>query len=106
MSLWSQKGLITCTTTRLKPLAVVSCLLAHVLVAVIIICLIVFIEKTIEQNHIRGAYTIRSTGQLIPFIIGVVSMLAIVKDILLEWLHDVSVPPLGPHALSSSRIAV
>lgn len=68
----------------------IYCALAHIFLATTIICLIVFIEKTIAVNRIQGAYVIRSTGQLIPFVIGVASMLATVKDISLDWLRDVS----------------
>lgn len=61
----------------------------HTVTGAIIVCLIVFIEKTIVVNNIQGAYTIKSTGQLIPFIIGVASMLGTIKDISLDWLHEV-----------------
>jgi hypothetical protein len=59
------------------------------LIGATILCLIVFIEETIRLNGIQGAYIIKSTGQLIPFIIGVASLLATVKDIALDWLHEV-----------------
>jgi len=65
----------------------------------------VFIEKTIQLNRIRGAYVIRSTGQLIPFIIGLASMLATVKDISLEWLREKYPNRENVHFRYAGRIA-
>lgn len=62
----------------------------HSFVAATIVCFIVFIEKTIQLNHIHGAYAIKSTGQLIPFVIGTVSMISTAKDIVVKRMKDVS----------------
>lgn len=48
-------------------------------------CFISFIEKTIAVSEITGVYDIRSTGQLIPFIIGVVSSVRTVLEAITLW---------------------
>ncbi|KAL8787693.1 MAG: hypothetical protein Q9195_007649 [Heterodermia aff. obscurata] len=40
----------------------------------IIVWIVVTIELTLKFNHASGIYDLDSTGQLIPFIIGIVSM--------------------------------
>lgn len=40
----------------------------------IIVWIIITIELTLKFNHASGVYNIDSTGQLIPFVIGIVSM--------------------------------
>jgi hypothetical protein len=41
------------------------------------------IELTIRWNHIEGVSTIRTTGQLIPFIIGIASFGQAVKKVVI-----------------------
>lgn len=48
------------------------------------------IELTILKNGISDVYTINTTGQLIPFIIGVVSSIATCRDVLFSHLRRVS----------------
>ena len=40
----------------------------------IVVWTIITIELTLKFNNVNGVYEIGSTGQLIPFIIGIVSM--------------------------------
>ena len=48
--------------------------------------MIIAIELTLTFNSISGIYTIESTGQLIPFIIGVGGLWKTVNDLLAEHL--------------------
>jgi hypothetical protein len=57
------------------------CAIAHTVIGATIVGLIVLIEKTVILNQIQDACVIRSTRPPVPFIIGVASMLATVKDI-------------------------
>jgi hypothetical protein len=54
-------------------------------------CFILFIEKTILMAGISGVHTIRTTGQLIPFIIGIVSLTVTARELFMLWLRKVSV---------------
>ena len=42
--------------------------------SVTIVWIVITIELTLKFNHASGIYDIDSTGQLIPFIIGIASM--------------------------------
>lgn len=42
------------------------------------------VELTLLWNGISGVYTLNSTGQLIPFIIGVVGLLSLLHGISVE----------------------
>ncbi|KAK7724881.1 hypothetical protein SLS57_004152 [Botryosphaeria dothidea] len=55
----------------------------HVYNLATMICFIVFIEKTIIVAEVSGVYSLRSTGQLIPFIIGLASFAASIREITL-----------------------
>jgi hypothetical protein len=54
---------------------------------------ILAIELTIRWNNITSVHTIQSVGQLIPFIIGIVGFLKLVRDISVErtgiWVYEV-----------------
>lgn len=52
-------------------------------------CFIVFVELTLTANNISGVYTINTTGQLIPFIIGITSMVAAMREIALRYIREV-----------------
>jgi hypothetical protein len=53
-------------------------------------CFILFIEKVILVSNISGVHTIRTTGQLIPFVIGVASLIVAARDIVMLSLKKVS----------------
>ena len=53
-------------------------------------CFILFIEKTILVAGISGVNTVRTTGQLIPFVIGVASLVVAFRDLLMLSLCNVS----------------
>lgn len=55
-----------------------------------IVWFITSIETTIRWNNIQGVHSIDSTGQLIPFIIGVVSASQVFKKIVLLAFAKVS----------------
>lgn len=67
-------------------MAVVVCW--HIWILTLMVLFITFIEQTIQINDIRGAFVIRSTSQLIPFIIGLISMLNTARQLLLEWYEE------------------
>lgn len=52
-------------------------------------CFIVFVELTLTANNISGVYTLNTTGQLIPFIIGITSMVAAMREIALRYIREV-----------------
>lgn len=60
----------------------------HVWLVTLMAVFITFIEQTIQINNIQGAFVIRSTSQLIPFIIGLISMLNTVRQLLLQWYEE------------------
>lgn len=62
----------------------------HVYNLATMICFIVFIEKTIIVAEVSGVYSLRSTGQLIPFIIGLASFAASIREITLLHMRKVS----------------
>lgn len=52
-------------------------------------CFILFIEKTILETGISGVDTITTTGQLIPFVIGVASLVVAARDLVMMTLKNV-----------------
>ncbi|KAH6974579.1 hypothetical protein BKA56DRAFT_490409 [Ilyonectria sp. MPI-CAGE-AT-0026] len=67
----------------------IFCFLWNVCVVLSIAWFIASIELTIRWNHIREVNTIETTGQLIPFVIGVLSALQVVKKLFLLGLTKV-----------------
>ncbi|KAJ5548425.1 hypothetical protein N7513_005659 [Penicillium frequentans] len=61
----------------------VFCVLWNAYVLLSIVWFIMSIEYTIHWNNIHGVDTINTTGQLIPFIIGCVTSLQVIKRIML-----------------------
>lgn len=66
------------------------CAIAHVLTLTTMACFVLFIEKTILVAGLSGVHTIRTTGQLIPFIIGVFSLAVALRDLTMLLLWKVS----------------
>jgi hypothetical protein len=62
----------------------------HTFNLVTMTCFILFIEKTILVSGISGVHTIRTTGQLIPFVIGVASLILAARDLVMLSLQKVS----------------
>ena len=60
----------------------------HVFLLTMMALFICFIEMTIQINNMQGAFVIRSTSQLIPFVIGLISMLNTIRELLLEWYEE------------------
>ncbi|KPI36414.1 uncharacterized protein AB675_2971 [Cyphellophora attinorum] len=60
----------------------------HVFLLTLMALFITFIEMTIQINNIQGAFVIKSTSQLIPFVIGLVSMVNTVRQLMLEWYEE------------------
>ena len=56
-------------------------------------CFITFIELTLTANSIFGVYTLRTTGQLIPFIIGITSLAAAMRELALRHVRKVLASP-------------
>ena len=56
----------------------------------IVIWTIITVELTLVYNSISGVYTIESTGQLIPFIIGIVGVGKTVDSIMINVIKKVS----------------
>lgn len=52
-------------------------------------CFVVFVELTLTANSISGVYSLRTTGQLIPFIIGITSLAAAMREIALRYVRKV-----------------
>lgn len=52
---------------------------------------VVAVELTIAWNNVTGVYTLESTGQLIPVIIGVVGLLRVLHGLSVEKSHTRSV---------------
>ncbi|KAK4140163.1 uncharacterized protein C8A04DRAFT_40107 [Dichotomopilus funicola] len=71
-----------CETPKQRRLGRI-CIVWNVLNVLSIVWFITSIETTILWNNIQGVHTIDSTGQLIPFIIGVVSASQVLKRIAL-----------------------
>jgi hypothetical protein len=62
----------------------------HTFNLVTMTCFILFIEQTILVSGISGVHTIRTTGQLIPFVIGVASLIVAARDLVMLSLKKVS----------------
>jgi hypothetical protein len=71
-------------------LHVLLCLAWHAWTGACIIWFILCVELTIKWNNISGVDTIRTTGQLIPFIIGIVTSLRAAHQIILLSIKKVS----------------
>ena len=78
------------TLTLSRALDKSLCAFAHVLTLTAMACFILFVERTILVAGISGVNTIRTTGQLIPFVIGVFSLAAALRDLILLFLWNVS----------------
>ncbi|KAI1214468.1 uncharacterized protein F4807DRAFT_129227 [Annulohypoxylon truncatum] len=68
---------------RAEFLARLLCLSLNIFVVLSIIWFILSVEFTLAWNDIRGVNSINSAGQLIPFVIGAVSTLQVMKKIIL-----------------------
>ena len=79
---------------RRRRLAVFCCVVWNAVVALSIVWFIVSIEMTIRWNHIQGVNTIESTGQLLPTVLGAVSLSRTLKRLVLFALGKVL--PLMP----------
>ncbi len=71
-------------------MAVIFCVVWNAVVVLSIVWFIVSIETTIRWNNIQGVNTIESTGQLLPTILGAVSMVRVLKRLVLLALGKVS----------------
>jgi hypothetical protein len=78
------------TLTLCSTLDICLAALAHLLIVATIACFVLFVEKTIIEASISGVNTIRTTGQLIPFVIGVVSVVVALRDLVMLSLWKVS----------------
>ena len=62
----------------------------------VLVWLVITIELTLNFNHASGIYDIDSTGQLIPFVIGIVSMGKTLNALLVDlikkvyWIHTIN----------------
>lgn len=56
----------------------------HIMAFSCIVWTIISVELTLAWNNINGVYHIRSTGQLIPFTIGLARLLGLFYDLLLS----------------------
>lgn len=50
--------------------------------AICLVWAVLAVELSLSWNKVSGIYTIQSTGQLIPFIIGIVSFVRVVLALL------------------------
>ncbi|KAI1090114.1 hypothetical protein F5B19DRAFT_336883 [Rostrohypoxylon terebratum] len=73
----------TPTYARNDRLARRICLFWNISVVLSIIWFILSIELTLSWNNIKGVNSIDSAGQLIPFVIGAVSTLQVIKKVIL-----------------------
>ncbi|RAH59108.1 hypothetical protein BO85DRAFT_261143 [Aspergillus piperis CBS 112811] len=70
------------TTNHIEP---TSSMIAAILSASTLIYSILGIELTLYWNSIRGVYSIKTTGQLIPFVIGVTGFIIVLLNILTNF---------------------
>ena len=56
----------------------------------IVVWTIITVESTLVYNSISGVYSIGTTGQLIPFIIGIVGMGKTINSIIISAIKKVS----------------
>ncbi|KAF7559907.1 hypothetical protein G7046_g4233 [Stylonectria norvegica] len=90
MSDEAKGGSTTNTQVRLgKPSkrVYISCVIWNMLTLSSIIWFILSIELTLKWNNIRGVDTIGTTGQLLPFIVGCVSMSRVSKRVVLKGMQ-------------------
>jgi amino acid transporter len=78
------------TLTPRRKLDIGLSALAHVLTLTTMALFILFVEMTILEAGITGVNTIRTTGQLIPFVIGVFSLIVATRDLAMLMLWKVS----------------
>ena len=45
---------------------------------IIMVISMILIELTLKWNHLEGIYSINSTGQIIPLMVGIGSMIAVI----------------------------
>lgn len=68
------------------------CYSMHVLALVAIAWLMACVELTLKWNNVQGVNTVKTTGQLIPFIIGIVGFIRAINDVILAWIRKVGQP--------------
>jgi hypothetical protein len=78
------------TLTLRSTLDICLAAFAHLLNLATVACFVLFVEQTILKAGISGVNTIRTTGQLIPFVIGVVSVVVALRDLVMLSLWKVS----------------
>ena len=76
----------------------------------IVIWTIITVELTLSYNSVNGVYSIQSTAQLIPFIIGIFSIGKTVNSIMVRSIKEASFPmivmPRDRAHISSCVLAV
>ena len=70
-------------TNRSSVTARLLCLIFHAFTVVTIVWFVLSIELTLNWNGITGVYTLSSTGQLIPFVIGFMSFMNAIQQTVL-----------------------
>lgn len=75
--------------------SVMICLIYHLIIILMIAYFILSIELTIIWNGITEVHDIKSTGQLIPFVIGVMSSIRAIQEVVLGILSKVRSFNLG-----------
>lgn len=65
---------------------------------------ILAVELTLRWNSVIGIYDISSTGQLIPFIIGLLSLLRVIHITIRSTHEEVSEPSQGDSARVTNRV--
>jgi hypothetical protein len=78
------------TLTPRRKLDIYLCAAAHMLTLITMACFIMCVEETILVAGISGVNTIGTTGQLIPFVIGVFSLAVALRDSMMQLLRQVS----------------
>jgi hypothetical protein len=56
----------------------------HIVNLACLVWAVVAIELTLVWNHVSGVYSLTSTGQLIPFVIGLVGLLRLIHGLTVE----------------------
>lgn len=59
---------------------------------IVLIVDVVSTELTLHWNHVGGIYEVASTGQIIPLVVGIGSMIAVIWK--LKTLRKVTLPPV------------
>ena len=65
----------------------------HLLNLTTMACFIAFIELTINGSNISAVHTIDTTGQLIPFVIGIISFANSIRELEMLFLRKVGILP-------------